>query len=1123
MKSFLLVGALFVLGFIFVLMCGCTDSSVPGIPFSTAQLIARSTDLNYTKFVQGDYNGLCLGVDGNKITAVDCNGVGSTDWSAVTNFPVGCGVGEAVQVVGTTLTCVAVGGGSGVDTNWQTSWATFDANIKSQYASFFTKQTDGNVWYEKKADLNGDINTYLGGNYYTKPELNSKSGITGASLIGVSADSNATYNNLQHLINIGSAGKISGGHLTAGTIDVNVASGTGMIKISDSSVATIKFIDWNATTNVSVSEGLNYVYVNYNVGTGAITIASTTVPTGMNLHTQFPIGLAFRRGTTIEVLDDGADITDPTIDEWFRYSQKGIERMSGGVVAEKLTRYLTVTAGVYYKITTYVPTNAVDTNAGSTFTQVYRNGLGDWNFVAGAKQFSNILYDDGDGTPGSIGLAKYATYYVYGCLEGNIYVQYGQGGANTLADAIAESVPSPPTYLLKWATLRAKIIILRGATNATNISNYTETGLVSYSIGSHNSLAGLDGGEPGYYGHLTAEQLTNLISGSGTEGGIAYWDSSLTSSPTFKYYEAVDRMIIGAELEEGQVPRGTVDIRGNLIFNGNESPDTVIPGGDNIWFMGWDDGGMYWMCEGEEEPVYCAFLRKIEENLVIGLTGAYQISFGNYFEISSNGDNWGAFRMNETEGVVIEDTTTNQNLQLYPDGSSEFSNNYCRFDMNSGGGFWTCGSTVFRISDGNIVSINGVAIEAGEEFTVETENRSLYLSDTGSDSYNCSSWALACRTPEKIEESIKYILADDVTITIWVRGVFNQGAEEEATFEFDKVCLEDSRIELRADAFVRNTTTTASGTKSLIYTKLGVETNDYWNGSIVSIVEDGKQQLKRVIDTIVTGTDVNVIVDSSFSPTLSAGGGDSFYIGGRARITQKDQWQAIRVYKNAEVFVYGLAAVDFNSYAEGGIFNVQNGGRLELNSVYGYDNNGVEVSEFGASNGGRLTLFESGSHGANMLGGTTNGSQLQVGGNSVFEDFVTGFYLSNSTGSIEAYGPDNIYLRQKDLESAITVTNSSTMRVGYLVGQGTIDVRSSLISTTGPVDLNIVKTYDLNGYTLTTSDINAVTGYINTDENFQVNGVAGITDNTSYWLCTAADCSTKCQVTIKGGIITGCV
>jgi len=37
-----------------------------------------------------------------------------------------------------------------------------------------------------------------------------------------------------------------------------------------------------------------------------------------------------------------------------------------------------------------------------------------------------------------------------------------------------------------------------------------------------------------------------------------------------------------------------------------------------------------------------------------------------------------------------------------------------------------------------------------------------------------------------------------------------------------------------------------------------------------------------------------------------------------------------------------------------------------------------------------------------------------------------------------------------------------------------------------------------------------------------INMNAGASDTTSYWLCTANDCATTCQVTLSGGLITGC-
>lgn len=54
------------------------------------------------------------------------------------------------------------------------------------------------------------------------------------------------------------------------------------------------------------------------------------------------------------------------------------------------------------------------------------------------------------------------------------------------------------------------------------------------------------------------------------------------------------------------------------------------------------------------------------------------------------------------------------------------------------------------------------------------------------------------------------------------------------------------------------------------------------------------------------------------------------------------------------------------------------------------------------------------------------------------------------------------------------------------------------------------------GYTL------EVNGTLQADDYYSGDGSQGITDNTSYWFCTAADCSSTCQVTIKDGLITGC-
>jgi len=68
---------------------------------------------------------------------------GDINFSQLKNFPVACSGGEAIQDInGTHFSCVSVNGDSGVDTNWQTSWSLFDANLKATYPL----RSDVNSW-----------------------------------------------------------------------------------------------------------------------------------------------------------------------------------------------------------------------------------------------------------------------------------------------------------------------------------------------------------------------------------------------------------------------------------------------------------------------------------------------------------------------------------------------------------------------------------------------------------------------------------------------------------------------------------------------------------------------------------------------------------------------------------------------------------------------------------------------------------------------------------------------------------------------------------------------------------------------------------------------------------------
>jgi len=128
---------------------GCLESNIPGIPYSTPQFIARTTDLNYSDFVSGGYSGECLRVDGNLITTGSCSDANADlNWSSIINFPVECPLGSAVQIVGTTLTCINIP----IDTNYETAGYSF-----GDYVSYTGATTNVDL-----GDFNISANSFFG-------------------------------------------------------------------------------------------------------------------------------------------------------------------------------------------------------------------------------------------------------------------------------------------------------------------------------------------------------------------------------------------------------------------------------------------------------------------------------------------------------------------------------------------------------------------------------------------------------------------------------------------------------------------------------------------------------------------------------------------------------------------------------------------------------------------------------------------------------------------------------------------------------------------------------------------------------------------------------------------------
>lgn len=340
--------------------------------------------------------------------------------------------------------------------------------------------------------------------------------ILSASQIRIEVLSPSTYDDLRDYINtIQSSGRISGMTLSAhtpadGTVDIS--SGKGIIKITESVWADTRFFDY-AGGNVSLTDNsLNYIYAYYDSGTGTVKIGATTDRTTIHEYDQFTIGRCYRKGTDSEdIVASGTNIYNNYRRTHNRLVKKyGFSWASGSALSESDTRKLAVTAGIWYIGNTEIATTAFDSNAADTFTNYYYNGSV-WIEQTLQTQLSNIYYNNVASGLVEMTANKWANFWVYLCPDSDVYVLYGQSQYNTLAEAQATTAPaSVPNYISANTRLIARITFKKSNTNFTAISNALTYNIPSGVATNHNLLAGLQGGAVDDYYHLTLVELTKL-------------------------------------------------------------------------------------------------------------------------------------------------------------------------------------------------------------------------------------------------------------------------------------------------------------------------------------------------------------------------------------------------------------------------------------------------------------------------------------------------------------------------------------------------------------------------------------------------------------------------------------
>jgi len=320
-----------------------------------------------------------------------------------------------------------------------------------------------------------------------------------------------TYKTAQDWFNIiQTAGIISGFELnnSRASAELDVGSGTGIIKTTDSSIGTSVSFDFAGVNNVTLTNNyVNYIYLDYNAGTPQI--VATTDRTSIELNRQFTIGRVYRKDTTLHILNAGIELPNLARNDHERLvEQDGFQHASGAVTSKVGTLDLNITAGVWYLGHNRITTDAKNSDTGGDTWYYTHYGAASWiddNLTASLVDTTH--YNVGTDILGELTPNAYSVQWIYICSESCVLIIYGTSNGQ-LSAAEAEQPPtSVPNSIEGMGELIAKMIV-RETGVIIDIQPVFDIVFSSNGVQNHNELGMIQGGAVDDYCHLTSAEET---------------------------------------------------------------------------------------------------------------------------------------------------------------------------------------------------------------------------------------------------------------------------------------------------------------------------------------------------------------------------------------------------------------------------------------------------------------------------------------------------------------------------------------------------------------------------------------------------------------------------------------
>ena len=256
---------------------------------------------------------------------------------------------------------------------------------------------------------------------------------------------------------------VIGGELSEGTTSGTLKVGTiiALLRDEDSETGTLVYVTKAEEDNISlVAQNTVYLVVlNYNNGSPTISLEGAYP----NLTQNINIGLVMdNTDTGIFMTGEGGFrlCNFPQRTHLRSIELRASELASGSVPSYIGTNNLSITAGVVYAGTNR-GVFAVFDSSGVTdkFVCIYRAvGAGDFTYVADQTVIDFAHYDDGDGTLGTVGVAKYGVHWLYRTYDGCVFLVYGYAGNYSLEQAEDATAPNIPDFLSAFGLLIGKIL-----------------------------------------------------------------------------------------------------------------------------------------------------------------------------------------------------------------------------------------------------------------------------------------------------------------------------------------------------------------------------------------------------------------------------------------------------------------------------------------------------------------------------------------------------------------------------------------------------------------------------------------------------------------------------------------